>query len=321
MSLELNQRAAQLVSEAVAEAERLRVGVSEQYGATLLDFGVDARGGIEAGLLLARVCLSDLAEVTIVPGDGQLTVPQVQVTTDQPVAACLLSQYAGWKIATDDYFAMGSGPMRVLAGVEDLQKELNAQEDSGSCVGVLEASAQPTHAAIEYIRKTTGGSGELALLTAPTASIAGTVQVVARSVETALHKLHDLKFPLEAIVSGTGVSPLPPVAKNNLQGIGRTNDAILYGATTNLWVDCDDELIQSIGPQVPSSSSASHGRTFEDLFAEAGNDFYKLDPALFSPAVVVFNSLTSGRSYKFGHRVPELLQASFGLGSADQPSA
>jgi methenyltetrahydromethanopterin cyclohydrolase len=314
MSLELNQRAAQLVSQAVSEADRLRIGIFEQYGVTLLDFGVGARGGLDAGILLARICMSDLADIQIVPGDGQLPVPQVQVTTDHPVAACLLSQYAGWKIATDDYFAMGSGPMRILAGVEDLQKELNAEEERSACVGVLEASSLPGQSAIEYIRKTVGEVGELALAIAPTASIAGTIQVVARSVETALHKLHDLKFPLEAIVSGSGVSPLPPVAKNDLQGIGRTNDAILYGATVNLWVDCDDDLIESVGPGVPSSSSESHGRTFQDLFAEANHDFYKLDPRLFSPAVVVFHSLQSGRSFEYGRRLPELLQTSFRCG-------
>ena len=314
MSLELNQRAAQLVSLAVAEADRLKIGVSEQSGSTLLDFGVDAAGGLDAGVLLARICMSGLADIQIVPGDGQLPVPQVQVTTDHPVAACLLSQYAGWKIATDDYFAMGSGPMRILAGVEDLQQELNAEEERGACVGVLEASALPSESAIEYIRNAVGQVGELALATVPTASIAGTVQVVARSVETALHKLHDLKFPLDAIVSGTGISPLPPVAKNDLQGIGRTNDAILYGATVNLWVNCDDDLIESVGAGVPSSSSESHGRTFQDLFAESNHDFYKLDPKLFSPAVVVFHNLKSGRTFEYGRLLPELLKTSFGCG-------
>lgn len=314
MSLELNQRAAQLVSLAVAEADRLKIGVSQQYRTTLLDFGFDAPGGLEAGILLARICMSGLADIQIGPGDGRLPVPQVQVRTDHPVAACLLSQYAGWKIATDDFFAMGSGPMRILAGVEDLQKELDADEGRSTCVGVLESSSMPGQSAIEYIRNTAGEVGELALAAAPTASIAGTVQVVARSVETALHKLHDLKFPLNAIDCGSGVSPLPPVAKNDLQGIGRTNDAILYGATVNLWVNCDDEVIESTGPDVPSCASESHGQTFKQLFAEADHDFYKLDSQLFSPAVVVFHNLQSGRTFEYGRRLPDLLKTSFGCG-------
>ncbi len=310
---ELNQRSARLVSQALVEADLLKIGVSEQSGTTLLDFGVEARGGLDAGVLLARICMSDLADIRIVPFHHQLSVPQVQVTTDHPVEACLLSQYAGWKIATHDYFAMGSGPMRILAGVEELQQNRNVSEDRNWCVGVLEASSLPSGSAVQYIRDTVGHVSNIALLTAPTASIAGTVQVVARTVETALHKLHDLKFPLEVVVSGTGISPLPPVAKNDLQGIGRTNDAILYGAHVNLWVECDDALIESTGPEVPSSSSEAHGRSFEVLFAEANHDFYRLDPKLFSPAVVVFHNLRSGRSYSYGHCVPELLVTSFGI--------
>ena len=313
MSLKLNQRAAQLVSQAVSEAERLRVNVSEDCGATLLDFGVEARGGLEAGLLLARICMADLADIRIVPGNGDLAVPQVQVHTDHPVDACLLSQYAGWKIATDDYFAIGSGPMRTLACVEHIQEELAEEEPRTCCVGVLESTALPSQSAIEYIRQTVGTVGSLALLTAPTASLAGTVQVVTRSVETALHKLHNLKFPVKSIVSGSGVSPLPPVARNDLQGIGRTNDAILYGSTVNLWVNCDDDLIETTGPNVPSSSSDSHGCSFLELFAKADNDFYKLDPGIFSPAVVVFHNIHTGHTFEYGFRVPELLTDSFGI--------
>ena len=313
MSLELNQRAARLVSQAVSDAERLRISISRSNGATLLDFGVDVSGGLDAGILLARICMADLADIRIVPGLETPAVPSVQVHTDHPIDACLLSQYAGWKISTDDYFAMGSGPMRVLARVEDIQKELATDESRDACVGILESAAEPSPSAIDYIRKLVGVEDGIKLLTAPTASHAGTVQVVARSVETALHKLHDLRFPMKAIISGCGICPLPPVARNDLQGIGRTNDAILYGSTVNLWVNCDDDLIESAGPNVPSSASKSHGQSFLHLFAEADNDFYKLDPKLFSPAVVVFHNMHSGHSFQFGFKVPELMSESFGF--------
>ena len=311
---DLNQRATRLVATAIINAERLRIRASEEDGATLLDFGVSATGGLDAGLLLTRICMADLADIRLVPGSSEITVPAIQVYTDHPVNACLLSQYAGWKIATDDYFAMGSGPMRILARVEEMQEELAKEEEfSTSCVGVLESSSLPTPAAIEKIRETVGSVESLALLTAPTASIAGTIQVVARSVETALHKLHDLRFPVQSIISGSGVSPLPPPARDDLEGIGRTNDAILYGSTVNLWVHCEDDLIQSIGPNVPSSSSGSHGRSFLELFAEADNDFYKLDPQLFSPAVVVFHNILTGRTFKYGFHMPKLLLESFAI--------
>jgi methenyltetrahydromethanopterin cyclohydrolase len=310
----LNQRAAHLTTFAGSRKDSLRIRSQEFEDVNLLDFGVKCEGGLEAGLLLARMCLAGMATVDLAPHDPQLpSVPQVFVRTDHPVAACLMSQYAGWKIATDDYFAMGSGPMRAVSRKEDLFHHLPDTEDGRFAVGVLEAGSMPTAAAVASIRKSLPTECRLTLAVAPTASQAGNIQVVARSVETALHKLHELKFPLDALVSGTGVAPLPPVAKNDLAGIGRTNDSILYGATVNLWVRCDDEQITDIGPKVPSNSSPAHGQTFLSLFKAANHDFYAMDAALFSPAVVVFHNLKTGRSFSWGERVPQLLKESFGM--------
>ncbi len=310
----LNQQASQLATFTRAQADRLRISSTLTDGATLLDFGVRVDGGLDAGLLLARLCLADAAAVTLAPADNSVVeVPQVIVHTDHPVEACLMSQYAGWKIATDDYFAMGSGPMRSLARKEPLFDHLPDPDDHNATVGILESARLPTESAIAMIRSAIGRDRHLILAVAPTASLAGNLQVVARSVETALHKLHELHFPMGALISGHGTAPLPPVARNDLEGIGRTNDSILYGATVNLWVRCEDDLIDRIGPLVPSSASTSHGQSFLSLFKAANHDFYALDPALFSPAVVIFHNLTSGRSFRFGHKLPELLRESFGM--------
>jgi len=310
----LNQRAGYLTAFAKSRTESLRIGVEQLDGVQLLDFGVKAEGGLDAGVLLAKICLSGMADVEIVPGDSQLVdVPQVFVRTDHPVAACLMSQYAGWKIATDNYFAMGSGPMRSLVRKEEIFKHLPESEDGRAAIAVLEAGAMPSQSAIDLIQKSLPEKCRLTLAVAPTASQAGNIQVVARSVETALHKLHELHFPLKNIVSGTGRAPLPPVAKNDLNGIGRTNDSILYGATVNLWVRCSDDAIKSVGEKVPSNSSASHGQTFLSLFKAANHDFYAMDAALFSPAVVVFHNLTTGHSFRYGMLMPELLRESFGM--------
>jgi methenyltetrahydromethanopterin cyclohydrolase len=135
--------------------------------------------------------------------------------------------------------------------------------------------------------------------------------VVARSLETALHKLHELDFDLGKVVSGFGTAPLPPVAKGELAAIGRTNDAILYGGRVVVWVHADDDELVEIGPQVPSSASADHGAPFADIFERYERDFYKIDPMLFSPAVIVFNNLTSGKAHTFGRTEPYVLRRSF----------
>jgi methenyltetrahydromethanopterin cyclohydrolase len=151
----------------------------------------------------------------------------------------------------------------------------------------------------------------LTLLAAPAASLAGTIQVVGRSVETALHKLHELKFNFDQIISGVGTAPLPPVAAGEIEAIGRTNDAILYGGRVTLWVSLEDDSVAQIGPKVPSCASPDHGEPFAAIFERAGKDFYKIDPMLFSPAQVVFHNVKTGRSQAFGRLEPAILKKSF----------
>lgn len=309
----LNQRAQHRLAAVVKSRADLRVEAHAYDNCQVVDFGVRCAGGLEAGLQLAAVCMSDLAEIQLTPAAGELLLPQVSVRTDFPVAACLSSQYAGWKIATDSFFAMGSGPMRAVARREDLFRHLPESEDNTLAVGILEAGSLPDESVIARIRSSLPHDCTLELAVAPTASQAGHIQVVARSLETALHKLHELNFPLGAIISGCGSAPLPPTTADDLTGIGRTNDAILYGGVVSLWVRCSDDLLSVIGPRVPSCSSTSHGRTFLELFREAGHDFYALDAALFSPAVVQFHNLETGRSFRYGSLTPDLLIRSFGL--------
>jgi methenyltetrahydromethanopterin cyclohydrolase len=152
----------------------------------------------------------------------------------------------------------------------------------------------------------------LTLLIAPTASIAGTIQVVARSVETALHKLLELGYDLRQVVSAYGHAPLPPIAKDDFAAIGRTNDAILYGGEVTLWVRGKDETLLSVGPKAPSCTSRDHGRPFAEIFAHYDHDFYKIDPHLFSPAVVNFYNLDTGKAHRFGHTLPRVIHESFG---------
>jgi len=312
--MNLNGRAAQLCRSVRGRVEELRAEIAFVAGATVVDLGVAALGGLEAGLALAEICLAGLGRVQLMPGDQTIWPgPAVSVSTDHPIAACLASQYAGWQIALGKYFAMGSGPMRAVAAKEDLIKHVGLHETADVAVGVLETSKLPTAEVIEYLARECGVAPDrLTLAIARTASQAGTVQVVARSVETALHKLHELKFDLSRITSGWGVAPLPPPAADDLTGIGRTNDAILYGARVTLWVRGDDESLQAIGPKVPSNSSTDHGEPFADVFNRAGHDFYKIDPLLFSPAVVTFSNLDTGNSYTFGRLMPEVIKKSFG---------
>jgi methenyltetrahydromethanopterin cyclohydrolase len=314
MTMSINRRSLWLVEGILASAHDRKVVIHLiEGGGRYIDCGIEARGGLLAGLELARVCMGDLASVTLVPGEvAGRAIPVVQVVTDHPVQACLASQYAGWAISEGKYFAMGSGPMRAVRGREPIYDIIGYRETENSVVGVLETRKPPPPSVLAMIAaecKVTQSA--VTLLAAPTASLAGGLQVVSRSVETALHKLAELKFDLGRIQSAQGTAPLPPVAEDDLAAIGRTNDAVLYGAHVVLFVTGDDAVLEEIGPQVPSSSSRDHGEPFASIFARYNHDFYAVDPLLFSPAEVSFQNLETGRSHVFGSTHPEVLARSF----------
>jgi len=265
-------------------------------------------------LMLARICMSGRAEISICPTNHSLAPwGIVQVVTDDPIQACMASQYAGWPVKKDKFFAMGSGPMRVKRGKEHVLQTLNVSDTSKSAVGVLECDSIPDASIAEMIATECGVAVENTVIcVAPTRSIAGTLQVVARSVETSMHKLFELGFDLNSVVSGSGAAPLPPPALDFVQGIGRTNDAILYGGHVTLWVNATDEQIQEIGPKVPSLASRDYGIPFAKTFKKYEYDFYKVDPGLFSPAMITIVNLKSGRSFRYGMLRQDILEQSFG---------
>src|SRR5947208_1049976 len=149
----LNERAQRLADHMAANAASLRIAVQRTVGgARLLDCGVEAPGGLQAGLGLARVCLAGQADVTFGPTDiGGVPGLQVSVATDQPVTACMAAQYAGWQIAIGKFFAMGSGPMRAAYGKEDLFDKISGREQATVAVGVLETRKLPDHPVVAFL--------------------------------------------------------------------------------------------------------------------------------------------------------------------------
>jgi methenyltetrahydromethanopterin cyclohydrolase len=314
VALTLNERAMRLADYLASNAAALRVETHLlPSGARVIDCGVKTPGGLQAGLALARVCTAGQAELSLAPGDvAGIACPSVVVTTDHPVLACMASQYAGWQISVGKFFAMGSGPMRAAYGKEELFESIPGKEQAPVAVGVLETRKLPDDAVLAHLSEALNlQAGKITLLAAPAGSQAGNLQVVARSLETALHKLHELNFDLSQVVSGFGSAPLPPVAKDELGAIGRTNDAILYGGRVTIWVNCEDDQLAEVGPQVPACASSDYGSPFASIFARYEHDFYKIDPMLFSPAEIVFCNLKTGRSFAFGRTRADVLYQSF----------
>jgi methenyltetrahydromethanopterin cyclohydrolase len=314
MTLSLNDRAGALADALAQDADALRVAVEQlDGGARVIDCGSAVPGGLEAGRRFAEITMGGLGSVAFAPVVvGGRSLPGLTVVTDHPALACLGAQYAGWQVKRDGYFAMASGPGRALIRAEDLYDDLDVDEHASAAVLCLETRDAPPDELASWIADRAGVRPlDLTLLFAPTASLAGGVQVAARIVETALHKLHEIDFDIRRVVSGYGTCPLPPVAKDDGAAIGRTNDAVLYGGQVELTVDAPDDELDAIVERVPSSSSKDHGEPFGRVLEAADWDFYKIDPLLFSPAEVRLVSVASGRSFEAGSVDLDVLERSF----------
>lgn len=316
----INALTAPLVEALVADAQRLRLGVQRlENGCLLIDAGIELPGGLEAGRRIAEICLGGLGRVELTSAGpvGQWPV-WVQVHTSDPVLGCLGSQYAGWSLGHGEgkgaFHALGSGPGRALALKEPLFEELGYRDRFDRTCLVLEVDKAPPLPLVEKIARDCGVSPDgLTLILTPTRSLAGTVQIVSRVLEVALHKAHALGFDLGAIRDGMGSAPLPPPAADFMTAMGRTNDAILFAGRVQLYVSGADDAAEDLARRLPSSASRDYGRPFAEVFKAYGFDFFQIDPMLFSPARVVVSALDSGRSFRAGDLDLGLLEASFGI--------
>jgi methenyltetrahydromethanopterin cyclohydrolase len=316
----VNKQSAALIEFLLDDEARLRLKTERlDSGCVLVDAGIAAPGGLEAGRRIAEICLGGLGRVSLA-GTGPVAgwPSWVTVHTEDPVIACLGSQYAGWSLTHGEgegaYQALGSGPARALACNETLFAELGYEDVADRTCLVLEVDEAPPLALIEKIaRDCHVEPAGLVLILTPTRSLAGTVQIVSRVLEVAMHKAHVLGFNLSRIEDGIGTAPLPPPAPDFITAMGRTNDAILFAGQVQLFVRGDDTAAEYLARRLPSSASRDYGQPFGEVFKAYDHDFFQIDPMLFSPARVTVTALDSGRSFSAGKLDTALLETSFGI--------
>jgi len=310
----MNMNALQTVRQMIDDAEELNCIVNQmENGTTIVDAGVLASGGPEAGRLIAEVCMGGLGSVRLTQTHiAEMTLPAVVVGTNEPSTATLASQFAGWPVKVGNYHAMCSGPARALAQSEELYSELDYHDNSKFGVLVMEARKMPPPEVTQMIADACHISpSELYCVVVPTASPAGSVQIAARIVEVGVDRLHRLGFSPAKIRTGHGVAPIAPVAKSDSRAIGLTNDCILYGGRIYLHVSTeDDDDIESLVKRAPSCSSRQYGTPFHELFKSVGSDSKRIDPDLFSGAEVTLIDIHSGAYYKAGGVDAEVLRRS-----------
>jgi len=311
----LNERAVSLVEWGIEHSEELGI-LREKHstGATVIDLGIKAKGGLAAGRFMTEICLGGLGKtsVTAVSYDD-VTLPSIHVETNFPAVATLGSQFAGWQIKTSDYFAMGSGPARAIAlKPKELYQKIEYSETSESAVLVLETDRYPTEEAIKYIaEECETAPSKVYALVAPTSSMAGSVQISGRIVESGIHRLTELGFDPKKILYGCGYAPIAPIHPKPAKAMGRTNDAIILAGEVQLFVTGPASEARALADKLSSRASRDYGRPFAEIFKAVNGDFYAIDPMLFSPAKVIVTALETGDSFQSGDIDLDLLDASF----------
>ena len=207
INLSLSKLTVPLVENLIVNAESLRLGVSNlDDGTRIIDAGINVKGGIEAGRLIAEICMGGLGVVRLRASTNFHNWSwHLDVQSSQPVLACLASQYAGWSLnhgkGENAFNALGSGPARTLGSNEPLFKEIGYRDEVDSSCIVIEVDKIPPTEVTKNIAEKCGISNEkLTVILTPTSSLAGSVQIVSRVLETSLHKAHELNFPLDIII-------------------------------------------------------------------------------------------------------------------------
>jgi methenyltetrahydromethanopterin cyclohydrolase len=316
--LSVNRTAWSLAKKLRDQPEEFGVVVKEtRSGATLIDAGIEAKGGLLAGKIITEICLGGYGKAEIFCKQyDDLELPSIFIYTDHPAIATLGSQFAGWQIKVGKYTAIVSGPARALAlKPRELYERIQYSDTSDVAVLVFETAKEPPEEVIKQISDECKVElDHLSVILVPTSTIAGSTQISGRIVETGMHKLMELGFDPKLITHACGYAPIAPVHPKFAQAMGRTNDAIMYaGAAYYITSYDDDEKLRDLVDRAPSSASKNYGKPFIEIFKEAGHDFYKIDPGLFAPAVLIVNNTKTGNTFKAGKIDVKTFKQSIGL--------
>ena len=316
--ISINREAMKVVREILANADALGAGVETlPNGATVIDMGLEHKGGWRAARLYTLVTIGGLGEVSYEPFvTGSHMLSAVRVMIDHPVEGCVASQIAGWRLeeAGKEHAAILAGPGRALnrTNPDHYLDWVRYRDDHHESVVAIQTSEKvPAEMASLIAESCRVQPSDLYILIAPNRSLVCAVQVAARIVEQTLHRMAEEGFDLENVRYATGFGVVPPLIDDDLISMGRINDSLLYGGISNIHVDGTDEECSALAERVVSQASSAYGRPFVEIYEAADRDFYNIPIDLHSPAEVHINNLTTGRTFSAGRINHEVLEESF----------
>lgn len=318
MGLSINKEAMKIVKEMIEESDKLGVKVIKMdCGATLIDCGLKVKGSFEAGVAFTKVTLGNLGTVNLgnMNLDDDTSFSAVELFVTEPLISCLGSQIAGWQVSSGNFATIGSGPARAQAGKDtDIYLDMTPYRDRNDEVVlcIQDIKYPEDDIALKVAEDCKVKVEDVYLLLAPSACIVGSIQVAARMLEQVCHKMHEKGFDVNKVVSCRGIAPIAPVVNNEVKAMGRINDAILYGGSTEFWVEADDVECQKVVHQLVSNTSSPYYPTlFEKVFADNDCDFYKIDHDFHSIAKIQLHSTITGKCFFAGEINKEVIKKSF----------
>jgi methenyltetrahydromethanopterin cyclohydrolase len=312
----INKIAASIAREAVQNKEALGI---ESYrlenGTVIIDMGVKVKGSMEAGLIYTRLTMGGLATVSfgekIIKG---YSFPSIDVFTHEPVLACLGSQIAGWPVVWGEVKAIGAGPARILARVpeDEYLKYVSYNDNSEEAVLCLQMAELPDEGLAAFVARACRVKPEnLYLVVARNACLVTAVQVAARSIETTMYQMIRKGLDPRCVVYARGSAPIAPLVKDEIENMGRINDAFMYGGTVELWVEAEDRVLEEAVPRLTISANPGYGTPFGQLYQEAGCDFYRIHPDAHAVARVELRNIRSGKTFAAGQVEEDIVLSSF----------
>lgn len=312
----VNKEAMKIVKKIIENKEALNVGViSLKNGSTVIDMGINYPGGWKAAKYLTEVTMGGLGRLSYsIYHLGELELPQVNIYADKPVIACLSCQLSGWALPEFKNDAgivpLISGPVRTIVKEDKFAKPFSYQDKSEKVVVVLQDKVLPGEELTAYIAQRCKVEPKgVFILVAPTGSLVGLVNVIARTLETSMWRLHELGFGVNNVISAWGRAPLPPISKDEYTAMIRANTYIYYGGTAGFVANCKDEDIERIIEDITLSpkTTKQYGIPFSKLLEEAGGNIFNMTEFCHNVTKVNFYNSFTGNTFVYGKNDQKML--------------
>jgi len=311
----VNQAAAKMIKDAIAQADALNIGVTRaSCGAVLVDMGLACSGGWEAGRVFVEAGLGGLGRAAYgaFPLGGH-TLPSINVWVDDPVLATVASQAGDWKLSDGEFATIGSGPARAIAHQDQWSGRANYTDQAEEVVIQLQTTRVPDDAVCLRVAEACRVKPEnVYVVYAPTSCLVGSIQVASRTVEQVMVKLLVHGYDIHTVRAGFGIAPVAPVARDEGEAMGRVNDCLIYGGSTMLYVDAEDAAVERVIGELCFDVHAGDlwGLPFAQIFERFGRNWFNVPHLVDSPARVLMNNLRTGRTFVGGQINDEVLRKS-----------